>query len=120
MSGEDWGAERSAPVCQELLNFRVGTRGGVRELTSFNTLLHGIHELVQTDHTVGQSVHAVFSVKRSGFATSHWMTLDRPLHLSEPQLLSAKHICGYVICTGFSGYLGEGKSGGDVVQGGAS
>lgn len=55
------------------------------------------------DHTVGKSIYALFSVKRSDFATSHWMTLDRLLHLCEPQLPSAKPTCGCTILGPFQG-----------------
>lgn len=37
-------------------------------------------------HTICNSVYAVFSVKRAGFATYHWMTLDWLLNLPEPEL----------------------------------
>lgn len=50
----------------------------------------------------------MFTVKRSGFATYHWVTLDRRLNLSGPQLLHVQNMP--VESQSFLGWLGKGVS----------
>lgn len=50
----------------------------------------------------------MFTVKRSGFATYHWVTLDRRLNLSGPQLLHVQNMP--IESQSFSGWLGKGVS----------